>query len=57
MANEDGEWIMYGMDWNDSMWNRSWRDLISRINEIVFLLLFKNEIEGFSVGEHTSNLF
>ncbi|MCC8103153.1 MAG: hypothetical protein LIP11_13180, partial [Clostridiales bacterium] len=57
MANENGEWIMYGMDWNDPMRIRSWRDLISWINEIGFLPLFKNEIEGFSVEEHTSNLF
>ena len=31
--------------------------LISDINEIGFLPFFKNEIEGFSVEEHTSNLY
>ncbi len=57
MAVENGEWIMYGMDWDDPYRIRSYRELINRINEIGFLPLFKNEIEGFSVEEHTSNLF
>lgn len=48
---------MYGMDWDDPYRIRSWRELIDWINEIGFLPLFKNEIEGFSVEEHTSNLF
>lgn len=57
MGAENGEWIMYGMDWDDPYRIRSWRELIDWINEIGFLPLFRNEIPGFSVEEHTSNLF
>lgn len=57
MAAEGGEWVMYGMDWNDPYRIRSYRELINWINEIGFLPLFKNEIEGFSVEEHVSNQF
>lgn len=57
MANENGEWIMHGMEWDDPYRIRSYRELINWINEIGFLPLFKNEIDGFSVEEHTSNLF
>ncbi len=54
MANENGEWIMHGLDWNDPLRIRSSRELINWINEIGFLPLFKNEIDGFSVEEHTA---
>jgi len=57
MANENGEWIMHGMDWDDPRRLRTWREVIDRINEIGFLPLFKNEIEGFSVEEQVSDLF
>lgn len=57
MAAEGGEWVMYGMDWNDPYRIRSYRELINWINEIGFIPLFKNEIEGFSVEEHVSNQF
>lgn len=57
MANESGEWIMHGMAWDDPDRIRSWRELIDWINEIGFIPLFKNEIPGFSVEEHTSDLF
>lgn len=51
------EWIMYGMEWDDPYRIRSWKELISWVNEVGFLPLFRNEIGGFSVEEHTSNLF
>lgn len=57
MAVENGVWTMYGMEWDDPYRIRSYRELINWINEIGFLPLFKNEIEGFSAEEHTSNLF
>ena len=57
MAVENGVWTMHGMDWNDPYRIRSYRELINWINEIGFLPLFKNEIEGFSAEEHISNLF
>ena len=37
MANENGEWIMRGMDWNDPYRIRSWKELVAWINEIGFL--------------------
>ena len=29
MDNEGGEWIMKGLDWDDPMRIRSWRELIN----------------------------
>lgn len=57
MANESGTWIMHGMAWDDPNRIRSWHELIDWINEVGFVPLFKNEIPGFSVEEHTSDLF
>ena len=57
MANEGGEWIMKGLDWNDPYRIRSWRELINWINEVGFLPLFANEVPGFSAEEHVSPLF
>lgn len=57
MAVENGVWTMYGMDWDDPYRIRSCRELINWINEIGFLPFFKNEIEGFSAEEHTSNRY
>ena len=57
MANENGEWIMHGMGWDDPRRLRTWREVIGRINEIGFLPLFKNEVPGFSVEEQVSDLF
>ena len=54
MSVENGEWIMKGMDWNDPYRIRTWQELINWINEIGFLPLFGNEVEGFSEEEHTS---
>ncbi len=48
---------MYGLDWNDPYRIRSYRELISWINEIGFLPLFKNEIGSFSAEEHVSDRF
>ena len=57
MANEGGEWIMKGLDWNDPMRIRSYRELMNWINEVGFLPLFANEVPGFSAEEHVSPLF
>lgn len=54
MAIEDGQWIMRGLDWNDPYRIRSWQELVNWINEVGFLPLFANEIEGFSAEEHVS---
>ena len=57
MASENEAWIMHGLDWDDPYRIRSWQELISWINEVGFLPLFKNEIPGFSAEEHVSPLF
>ena len=54
MANEGGEWIMKGLDWDNPYRIRSWRELINWINEVGFLPLFANEVPGFSAEEHVS---
>lgn len=53
MANENGEWIMHGMAKNDPKRIRTVEQLEDYVNQIGFLPLFKNEINGFSVEEHT----
>ncbi|MDO4650163.1 MAG: hypothetical protein Q4B26_16100 [Eubacteriales bacterium] len=53
MANEGGEWIMYGVSEDDPYCLHTVDELTEYINEIGFLPLFKNEIPGFSVEERT----
>ena len=53
MANEHGEWIMYGVEEDDPYCIKSVKELTSYINEVGFLPLFRNEIPGFSVEERT----
>lgn len=45
---------MRGLDWDNPYRIRSWQELINWINEIGFLPLFANSIEGFSAEEHVS---
>lgn len=54
MSVENGEWIMRGLAWDDPYRIRTWQELVDWINEIGFLPLFGNEVEGFSAEEHTS---
>ncbi len=54
MEVEDGTWIIKGLDWNDPYRIRTWQELINWINEVGFLPLFSNEVEGFSAEEHVS---
>ena len=53
MANEHGEWIMYGVEEDDPYCIKTVEELTSYINEVGFLQLFRNEIPGFSVEERT----
>ena len=53
MGNENGTWIMYGVNWNDPECLHTVRDAINYINETGFLPLFKNDIPGFSLEERT----
>ncbi len=57
MANENGEWIMHGLPWDDPRRLRTWREVTVRVNELGFLPLFKNSLPGFSVEEQVSALF
>lgn len=57
MAKEGDGWMMNGLEWNDPYRIRTWQELVNWINEIGFLPLFQNEIEGFSVEEHVSPLY
>lgn len=53
MENENGTWIMYGVAWDDPECLHSVDEVITYINEIGFLPLFKNDIPGFSLEERT----
>ncbi|SFD04476.1 AlkZ-related protein [Butyrivibrio sp. YAB3001] len=53
MGNENGTWIMYGVDWNDPECIHTVHEAIDYINETGFLPLFKNDIPGFSLEERT----
>lgn len=57
VAIENGEWIMRGLDWDDPSRVQTWEELIDLINEVGFLPLFKNEVDGFSVEENTGDLY
>ena len=57
MAVEDGVWIMRGLDWDDPSRVQTWEELIELIEEVGFLPLFKNQVDGFSAEENTSDLY
>ncbi len=54
MSAENGGWIMKGLDWNDPLRIRTWQELTAWVEEVGFLPLFANEVEGFSAEEHVS---
>ena len=54
MANENGEWIMRGLEWDNPLRIRTWKELVNWVNEVGFLPLFANGVEGFSAEEHVS---
>ena len=53
MAVENGEWIMRGPVWEDPACIHSWQGLVDWIDEVGFLPLFRNGIDGFSAEERT----
>jgi hypothetical protein len=53
MAVENGEWIMYGVAWDDPECIHTVEEAIAYVDQVGFLPLFKNEIPGFSLEEHT----
>jgi hypothetical protein len=50
----DGKWVMEGLNYQDANRIKSSNELSDYINEVGFLPLFKNNIEGFSVEEITA---
>lgn len=53
MEYVNGNWIMYGVEWEDKECLHTVDEAIDYINEIGFLPLFRNEIPGFSLEERT----
>lgn len=53
MGNENGTWVMYGVDWDDPECIHTVEEAIEYINKVGFLPLFKNDIPGFSLEERT----
>ena len=54
MLEIDGKWIMEGLDRKDALRIATSEELTEYINELGFLPLFKNTVEGFSVEEMTA---
>ena len=52
MYMAEDAWIMQGVEWDDPLRIRTWKELISWVNEVGFLPLFKNGIHGLSAEEH-----
>lgn len=46
-----------GLDWGEPSRIQNWEELIGWIDEVGFLPLFKNEVDGFSAEENTSDLY
>lgn len=57
MGNESGVWIMYGLSKDDPDCIHTANELSSYIEKVGFLPLFKNDIPGFSVEEHTESAY
>ncbi len=57
MGADNGSWNMKGLDWDNPLRVRTWRELITYVNEVGFLPLFANEVPGFSAEEHVSPLY
>ena len=53
MGNENGTWIMYGVEPDDPECIHTVDEAIEYINEVGFLPLFKNDIPAFSLEERT----
>ena len=53
MPNENGTWIMYGVEWDDPECLHTVDEAIEYIKQVGFLPLFKNDVPGFSLEERT----
>ena len=54
MANESGEWIMYGVADDDPECVHDFGELLAFVRKVGFVPLFRNKIQGFSVEEHAN---
>ncbi len=54
MITVDGKWTMEGLERTNKNRIKNYKELVKYINEIGFLPLFKNHIDGFSVEECTA---
>lgn len=57
MGNENGTWIMYGVEWDDPECLHTVDEATEYINKVGFLPLFRNDIPGFSLEERTAPEF
>ncbi|MCQ2456880.1 MAG: hypothetical protein MJ096_05945 [Clostridia bacterium] len=57
MANENGEWIMRGLQADDPGCLHTSKDVEEYVNKVGFLPLFRNSVDGFSVEEHVESGF
>lgn len=57
MGNENGTWIMHGISRNDPGCIHTFEEMIEYVNKVGFVPLFKNEIPGFSIEEHTESAY
>lgn len=55
MITIDGKWVMEGLDRKDKRRIKSSSELTEFVNQVGFLPLFKNSVEGFSVEELTAS--
>ena len=53
MGNENGEWVIHGLRWDDPGRIKTAEELIECVDREGFLPLFENGIPGFSVEERT----
>ena len=54
METQNGEWIIKGLNWNDPLRIRTYKELTAYVSEVGFLPLFSNGVERFSAEEHVS---
>ncbi|MBP5159786.1 MAG: hypothetical protein ILP10_05745 [Lachnospiraceae bacterium] len=57
MEYEGGEWIIKGLGMRDPKRVRGWREAVKLVEEVGFLPLFSNGIEGFSLEEHAASRY
>lgn len=57
MGNENGTWVMHGISAKTPGCIHDFDELLAFVNRVGFVPLFKNQVDGFSVEEHTESKF